>query len=254
MRRHALEVERSPLTAIIIALGYLGGFRPGEWRAMRWHDVRQATITVHESTDPDGRCEGPPRRSTAPSTCGPSSPPTCGPGGAVALHRAEDPVIPNGRRMHWDDEEYKRWGAAPSSAPPAPPAGRTPRRTSSATSTPPAHQGGRLDAREIAERMGHSVEMLERRYAHEIREYRGRRIDVQARSAWPAPALRRLRRGRDAGDRVVAHDGEAASCVIRGSRSASSQAPGRSAGAAASPYPSQTRVLSLRVSLPTAKG
>jgi integrase len=37
---------------------------------------------------------------------------------------------------------------------------------------------GRLDAREIAERMGHSVEMLERRYAHEIREYKGRRIDV----------------------------------------------------------------------------
>jgi hypothetical protein len=26
--------------------------------------------------------------------------------------------------------------------------------------------------------MGHSVEMLERRYAHEIREYLGRRIDV----------------------------------------------------------------------------
>jgi hypothetical protein len=32
---------------------------------------------------------------------------------------------------------------------------------------------GRLDAREIADRMGHSVEMLERCYAHEIREYRG---------------------------------------------------------------------------------
>jgi integrase len=52
MRRHPLEVERSPLTAIIIPRGYLGGFRPGEWRAMRWQDVRQGTITVQESTDP----------------------------------------------------------------------------------------------------------------------------------------------------------------------------------------------------------
>jgi hypothetical protein len=51
---------------------------------------------------------------------------------------------------------------------------------------------GRLDAREIAERMGHSVEMLERRYAHEIREYRGRRIDVQAEvraARKPAPTM-----------------------------------------------------------------
>jgi len=37
---------------------------------------------------------------------------------------------------------------------------------------------GPLDHREIAERMGHSVEMLERCYAHEIREYRGRRISI----------------------------------------------------------------------------
>jgi integrase len=58
VRRHALEAERSPLTAIIIALGYLGGLRPGEWRAMRWRDVRAATIAVRESTDPDGSLRG----------------------------------------------------------------------------------------------------------------------------------------------------------------------------------------------------
>ena len=100
---------------------------------------------------------------------------------AHAVHRAQRPGDPNGRRAHWDDEEYKRW------------ARRTFKRTAVAAGWPEATPNklrhlhasllikeGRLDAREIAERMGHSVEMLERRYAHEIREYRGRRIDVQA--------------------------------------------------------------------------
>lgn len=45
--------------------------------------------------------------------------------------------------------------------------------------------------------MGHSVEVLERRYAHEIREYRGRKIDVarevaRARAAaYSSPAVER---------------------------------------------------------------
>jgi integrase len=88
--------------------------------------------------------------------------------------------VPNGRRQHWSDEEARRWGR------------RTSKRVAHAAGWRSAAPNklrhlhaslllkeGRLDAREIAERMGHSVEMLERRYAHEIREYRGRRIDIQ---------------------------------------------------------------------------
>ncbi len=182
MRRHALEVERSPLTAIIISLGYLGGFRPGEWRAMRWRDVRAATIAVHNSTDPDGSLRGETKTVDRALDLWPVL--------AGDLHswrtlspftQPDDPVVPNGRRTHWHDEEYKRW------------ARRTFKRTAASAGWPEATPNklrhlhasllikeGRLDAREIAERMGHSVEMLERRYAHEIREYRGRRIDVQA--------------------------------------------------------------------------
>ena len=181
MRTHALTVERSPLSAVVISLGYLGGFRPGEWRAMRCRDVRDQTITVRESTDPDGSLRGEtktevdraidlwPVLAEDLATRHELSPFTA-PG---------DPVIPNGRRDHWDDEEYKRW------------ARRTFKRTAGAAGWHDATPNklrhlhasllikeGRLDHREIAERMGHSVEMLERRYAHEIREYRGRRINV----------------------------------------------------------------------------
>jgi integrase len=181
MRTHALTVERSPLTAVIIALGYLGGFRPGEWRAMRWLDVRDHTITVRESTDADGSLRGETKTEVDRAI-------DLWPALADELAAWRelspfteplDPVIPNGRRDHWGDEEYKRW------------ARRTFKRTASAAgwhdATPNTlrhlHASllikeGRLDHREIAERMGHSVEMLERRYAHEIREYRGRRINI----------------------------------------------------------------------------
>lgn len=182
MRLHALEVERSPLTAIIISLAYLGGFRPGEWRAMRWHDVREATTTVHESTDPDGSLRGETKTVDRAIDLWPVLAADLDAWRALSpFTKSDDPVIPNGRRMHWDDEEYKRW------------ARRTFKRTAAAGGWPGATPNklrhlhasllikeGRLDAREIAERMGHSVEMLERRYAHEIREYRGQRIDIES--------------------------------------------------------------------------
>ena len=172
--------ERSPLTAMIIALGYLGGFRPGEWRAMRWRDVRAATIAVHESTDPDGSLRGETKTVDRAIDLWPVLAADLRAWRSLTpFSEPEDPVIPNGRRTHWDDEEYKRW------------ARRTFKRTALAAGWADATPNklrhlhasllikeGRLDAREIAERMGHSVEMLERRYAHEIREYKGRRIDV----------------------------------------------------------------------------
>jgi len=181
MRHYALTVERSPLTAIVISLAYLGGFRPGEWRALRWDDVRERTITVRESTDPDGSLRGETKTEVDRAI---DLWPVLGED--LAAWRAlspftepQDPVIPNGRRGHWDDEEYKRW------------ARRTFKRTAAAAGWHDATPNklrhlhasllikeGRLDHREIAERMGHSVEMLERRYAHEIREYHGRRINV----------------------------------------------------------------------------
>ena len=180
MRAYALAVEQSPLTAVIISLGYLGGFRPGEWRAMRWRDVRASTITVHESTDPDGRLRGETKTVDRAIDLWPALAADLEQWRALSpFDDPDDPVIPNGRRTHWDDEEYKRW------------ARRTFKRTAhacgwhDATPNKLRHlhaslliKEGRLDAREIAERMGHSVEMLERRYAHEIREYRGRRIDI----------------------------------------------------------------------------
>jgi len=99
--------------------------------------------------------------------------------GVTPFPEPDDPVIPTAARSHWDDETYKRWSR------------RAFRRIAIAAGWPDATPNklrhlhasllikeGRLDLREIAERMGHSVEMLERRYAHEIREYRGRRIDV----------------------------------------------------------------------------
>lgn len=181
MRHVAFEVEQSPLAAIVISLGYLGGFRPGEWRALRWEDVRSRSVTVTESTDLDGSLRG--RTKTGEDR-------------SIDLWEAlaadldawhavtpfpepDDPVIPTAARTHWDDETYKRWSR------------RAFRRIAIAAGWTDATPNklrhlhasllikeGRLDLREIAERMGHSVEMLERRYAHEIREYRGRRIDV----------------------------------------------------------------------------
>jgi integrase len=181
IRRHALDSERSPLTAIVITLGYLGGLRPGEWRALTWADVREKSVIVNDTTDPDGSLRGQTRTRVDRSvdlwsvlaedlsTWRALSPFT----------EPDDPVIPNGRRDHWDDEEYKRW------------ARRAFRRAATAGGWPDATPNklrhlhasllikeGRLDAREIAERMGHSVEILERRYAHEIREYRGRRVNI----------------------------------------------------------------------------
>jgi integrase len=181
MRRAALDIERSPMSAVIVSLGYLGGLRPGEWRALRWRHVRARSLVVHDSTDPDGSLRGLTKTRVDRSIDL----------WAPLAHDLEewreltpfaeygDPVIPTGRRGHWNDEEYKRWSR------------RTFRRIAIAAgwrdSSPNKlrhlHASllikeGRLDAREIAERMGHSVEMLERRYAHEIREYRGRRIDV----------------------------------------------------------------------------
>jgi integrase len=200
MRAHALDVERSPLTAIVIALGYLGGFRPGEWRAMRWRDVREHTITVRESTDPDGSLRGETKTEVdrAIDLWPVLAEDLAAWRGLSPFTEPDDPVIPNGRRTHGDDEEYKRW------------ARRTSKRTASAAGWHDATPNklrhlhasllikeGRLDHREIAERMGHSVEMLERRYAHEIREYRGRRINIakevaRARRSAGAPGGLRL--------------------------------------------------------------
>lgn len=183
MRGIAVEVEGSPLAGIIISLGYLGGLRPGEWRALQWRNVRDRSITVVESTDLDGSLRGQTKTAVDRSI---------GVWDALAADLAEwreltpfaepgDPVIPTASRQHWDDETYKRW------------ARRRFRRIAIAAGWPEATPNklrhlhasllikeGRLDHREIADRMGHSVEVLERRYAHEIREYRGRRINVAA--------------------------------------------------------------------------
>jgi integrase len=198
MRHIALDVERSPLSAVAIVLGYLGGLRPGEWRALRWAQVRQRSLLVLDTTDPDGSLRGLTKTRVdrsidlwAPLADDLSEWRLLTPFGDDG-----DPVIPTGRGGHWDDEEYKRWGR------------RTFRRIATAAGWPQASPNklrhlhasllikeGQLDAREIAERMGHSVEMLERRYAHEIREYRGRRINVceevrrhrRAASRWSPP-------------------------------------------------------------------
>ena len=183
MRSIALADEGSPLAAIIISLGYLGGLRPGEWRGLRWRDVRDRSITLVESTDLDGSLRGQTKTGVDRSI---------DLWDAAAADLAEwraltpfrdpgDPVIPTAMREHWDDETYKRW------------ARRAFRRIALAVGWPDATPNklrhlhasllikeGQLDLREIAERMGHSVEVLERRYAHEIREYRGRKIDVAA--------------------------------------------------------------------------
>jgi integrase len=181
MRRIALEHERSPLTAVAISLGYLAGLRPGEWRALCWRDVRTSTLTVRDSTDVDGSLRGmtKTRFDRAIDLWEPLAHDLAEWRALTPFPDDRDPIVPNGRREHWNDEEAKRWGR------------RTFRRVAKAAGWMDAAPNklrhlhasllikeGRLDAREIAERMGHSVEMLERRYAHEIREYRGRRIDI----------------------------------------------------------------------------
>ena len=181
MRRIAIDVEGSPLAAIIISLGYLGGLRPGEWRALRWADHRPRTMTIVESTDLDGSLRGQTKTGVdrsidtwraldADLAAWRSVTPFAEPG---------DPVIPTAAREHWDDETYKRWArrAFRRIAVAAGWAGATPNKLRHVHASLLIKEG-RLDLREIAERMGHSVEVLERRYAHEIREYRGRRIDV----------------------------------------------------------------------------
>lgn len=181
MRRIAIDVEGSPLAAIIISLGYLGGLRPGEWRGLRWADVRSRSITLVESTDLDGSLRGQTKTGADRSI-------DLWDVLAADLARwreltpfplPADPVIPTASREHWDDETYKRWARRPFRRI------ATAAGWSDATPNKLRHlhaslliKEGRLDSREIAERMGHSVEMLERRYAHEIREYRGRKIDV----------------------------------------------------------------------------
>ncbi|QEC50453.1 tyrosine-type recombinase/integrase [Baekduia soli] len=181
MRFIALDREGSPLTAIAISLGYLAGLRPGEWRALRWRDIREASLVVRDSTDVDGSLRG--RTKTGRDR---SIDLWSALAGDLAEWRAltpfaepGDPIVPNGRRRHWSDDEAKRWGR------------RTFRRVALAAGWVDAAPNklrhlhasllikeGRLDSREIASRMGHSIEMLENRYAHEIREYRGRRICI----------------------------------------------------------------------------
>jgi integrase len=181
MRRIAIDVEGSPLAAIIMSLGYLGGLRPGEWRGLRWADVRGRSMSVVESTDLDGSLRGQTKTGADRSI---------DIWEALAVDLAEwraltpfpepdDPVIPTAAREHWDDETYKRWARRPFRRIAAVAGWRD------ATPNKLRHlhaslliKEGRLDVREIAERMGHSVEMLERRYAHEIHEYRGRKIKI----------------------------------------------------------------------------
>jgi integrase len=184
MRRRALEIERSPLTAMIIALGYLGGFRPGEWRAMRWRDIRGATITVHESTDRDGSLRGQTKTIDRAIDLWPVLAADLRAWRALTpFDDDDDPVIPNGRRGHWDDEEYKRW------------ARRTFKRTAHAVGWPDATPNklrhlhasllikeGRLDAR--GDRRAHAPQ---RRDARTSLRPRDPRI--------PRAAHRRLRRG-----------------------------------------------------------
>jgi integrase len=183
MRRIAVEVEGSPLAAIIISLGYLGGLRPGEWRGLRWSDVRANSITLVDSTDLDGTLRGVTKTGDDR---------TIDLWDALADDLAAwrkltpfpetgDPVIPTATREHWDDETYKRWArrafcrvALRAGWP-----GATPNKLRHVHASLLIKEG-RLDLREIAERMGHSVEVLERRYSHEIREYRGRKIDIRS--------------------------------------------------------------------------
>lgn len=111
MRRIAIDREGSPLAAVVISLGYLGGLRPGEWRALRWADVRDRSMTVVESTDLDGTLRGQTKTGLDRATDLWS---------ALAddlaewrrltpFPRPDDPVIPAANREHWDDETYKRW-------------------------------------------------------------------------------------------------------------------------------------------------
>jgi integrase len=181
MRRIAVEVEGSPLAAIIISLGYLGGLRPGEWRGLRWADVRDRSIVLADSTDLDGSLRGQTKTGADRSIdlWDALVEDLAGWRALTPFPGAYDPVVPTASREHWDDETYKRW------------ARRTFRRTAvtagwrGATPNKLRHihaslliKEGNLDLREVGERMGHSVDVLERRYAHEIREYRGRRINI----------------------------------------------------------------------------
>lgn len=54
--------ERDPLTmlrdATIVSILAYAGLRPGELRALRWGDVRNATLTVERGTRPDGSIKG----------------------------------------------------------------------------------------------------------------------------------------------------------------------------------------------------
>lgn len=204
MRRATLFDAGSPLTAIAISLGYLAGLRPGEWRALRWRDVGDGVLVVRDSTNPDGSLRGLTKtRADRAIDLWPALAADLSAWRALTPFADDhDPVVPNGRRGHWSDEEYKRWSK------------RTFRRCAHTAGWPDATPNklrhlhasllikeGRLDSREIAERMGHSVEMLERRYAHEIREYRGRRIDIEdeinrARYGTPRARLRQRHPGR----------------------------------------------------------
>ena len=181
MRRVAIDKEGSPLAAIIISLGYLGGLRPGEWRGLRWSDVRPRSLTIVESTDLDGSLRGQTKTGVDRSIdiWEALDADLASWRDLTPFPESDDPVVPTAVRAHWDDGTYKRW------------ARRTFRRIAVAAGWPDATPNklrhlhasllikeGRLDAREIAERMGHGVEMLERRYAHEIREYSGRKLDI----------------------------------------------------------------------------
>lgn len=182
MRARAIDKWDSPATAVWISLGAYAGLRPGEIRGLRWANVRESTLVILDTPAPNGASTGNTKtHSSRPAELL----------AALALDlwawRAITPfsedsslVIPAADGGAMSDEDYKNW-VKRKFKPIAIDAGWecTPYDLRHFNASLLIKEG-RLSNQEIANHLGHTLHELSRTYSHELAEYRGRRVDVQA--------------------------------------------------------------------------
>ncbi|WCB96523.1 integrase [Baekduia alba] len=182
MRALAVSQWDSAMTAMWISLAAYAGLRPGEVRGLRWCNVWEATLVILKTPDPDGE-------STSDTKTHRSRSAELLKALAVDLRawRAITPyaadsdfVIPAADGGAMSDDDYKNW-VKRKFKPVARAAGWecTPYDLRHFNASLLIKEG-RLSNQEIATHLGHSLNELSRTYAHELAEYRGRQVDVQA--------------------------------------------------------------------------
>jgi integrase len=182
MRGLAAGEWDSPMTAAWISVTAYAGLRPGEVRGLRWRRIWDLTIVVLETPEPDGQATSDTKthRSRSAELLKALAIDLWAWRAITPYAGDDDFVFPIADGGAMSDEDYKNWVKRKF---------KKIARAAGWECTPYdlRHfnaslliKEGRLSNQEIATHLGHTLNELSRTYAHELAEYRGRSVDVQA--------------------------------------------------------------------------